>query len=132
MNLFEACCFENCFELLGRILVGILGVDAFAAMKASRFATNPNETVSASGFKMHLDASESLVVTAAMEPIAHVEIGAEEGIHVLQRVHVESTCNTERIVNDRYEVLFAQRPEGKADAGYWESPGGKIEANESL
>ncbi|TAG71505.1 MAG: (deoxy)nucleoside triphosphate pyrophosphohydrolase [Burkholderiales bacterium] len=38
----------------------------------------------------------------------------------------------ERIVNDRYEVLFAQRPAGKAYAGYWEFPGGKIEANESL
>jgi 8-oxo-dGTP diphosphatase len=38
----------------------------------------------------------------------------------------------ERIMNDRYEVLFAQRPEGKAYAGYWEFPGGKIEANESL
>jgi 8-oxo-dGTP diphosphatase len=38
----------------------------------------------------------------------------------------------ERIVNDHYEVLFAQRPDGKAYAGYWEFPGGKIEANESL
>jgi 8-oxo-dGTP diphosphatase len=38
----------------------------------------------------------------------------------------------ERIVNGRYEVLFAQRPEGKAYAGYWEFPGGKIESNESL
>jgi 8-oxo-dGTP diphosphatase len=38
----------------------------------------------------------------------------------------------ERITNGRDEVLFAQRPEGKAYAGYWEFPGGKIEANESL
>jgi len=28
-------------------------------------------------------------------------------------------------------VLFAQRPPGKAYAGYWEFPGGKIEAGES-
>jgi 8-oxo-dGTP diphosphatase len=38
----------------------------------------------------------------------------------------------ERVENDRYEVLFAQRPEGKAYAGHWEFPGGKIEANESV
>jgi 8-oxo-dGTP diphosphatase len=38
----------------------------------------------------------------------------------------------ERVVNGAYEILFAQRPEGKAYAGYWEFPGGKIEANESL
>ena len=30
------------------------------------------------------------------------------------------------------EVLFAQRPEGKPYAGYWEFPGGKIEANETV
>ncbi|MEP6702803.1 MAG: NUDIX domain-containing protein [Betaproteobacteria bacterium] len=29
------------------------------------------------------------------------------------------------------QVLFAQRPAGKAYAGYWEFPGGKIEAGES-
>lgn len=38
----------------------------------------------------------------------------------------------ERIHNGRYEVLFAQRPEGKAYAGHWEFPGGKIERGESL
>ncbi len=30
------------------------------------------------------------------------------------------------------EVLFAQRPEGKPYAGYWEFPGGKIETNETV
>jgi 8-oxo-dGTP diphosphatase len=29
------------------------------------------------------------------------------------------------------QVLFAQRPEGKPYAGYWEFPGGKIETGES-
>ena len=29
------------------------------------------------------------------------------------------------------QVLFAQRPPGKAYAGYWEFPGGKIEPGES-
>ena len=29
------------------------------------------------------------------------------------------------------EYLFAQRPEGKPMAGYWEFPGGKIEAGET-
>ncbi|MFI3272864.1 MAG: (deoxy)nucleoside triphosphate pyrophosphohydrolase [Pseudomonadota bacterium] len=31
-----------------------------------------------------------------------------------------------------HEFLAAQRPEGKAHAGYWEFPGGKVEAGESL
>lgn len=30
------------------------------------------------------------------------------------------------------ETLFAQRPQGKVYAGYWEFPGGKIEPGESL
>jgi 8-oxo-dGTP diphosphatase len=30
------------------------------------------------------------------------------------------------------EVLFAQRPAGKPYAGYWEFPGGKIEADETI
>lgn len=37
-----------------------------------------------------------------------------------------------RIINGEYQVLFAQRPVGKAYAGYWEFPGGKIEAGESV
>lgn len=35
------------------------------------------------------------------------------------------------IVNDRSEVLLAQRPEGKRLAGSWEFPGGKVEHDES-
>ena len=38
----------------------------------------------------------------------------------------------ERFVDGEYQVLFAQRPVGKAYAGYWEFPGGKIEANETV
>ena len=38
----------------------------------------------------------------------------------------------ERTINGEYQVLFAQRPVGKAYAGYWEFPGGKIEAGESV
>ena len=30
------------------------------------------------------------------------------------------------------EFLLARRPEGKGDAGYWESPGGKVEPGESV
>lgn len=30
------------------------------------------------------------------------------------------------------ELLFAQRPEGKPMAGYWEFPGGKLESGESV
>jgi 8-oxo-dGTP diphosphatase len=35
------------------------------------------------------------------------------------------------LVNDKNEVLVAQRPEGKRLAGRWEFPGGKVEADES-
>jgi len=35
------------------------------------------------------------------------------------------------IVNDKGEVLLAQRPEGKRLTGCWEFPGGKVEADES-
>ena len=35
------------------------------------------------------------------------------------------------LVNDRGEILLAQRPEGKAMAGLWEFPGGKIEDGET-
>ena len=38
----------------------------------------------------------------------------------------------ERTVDGEYQVLFAQRPHGKAYAGYWEFPGGKIESGESV
>lgn len=38
----------------------------------------------------------------------------------------------ERHVGGADEVLFAQRPLGKAYAGYWEFPGGKIEPGESV
>ena len=38
----------------------------------------------------------------------------------------------ERVVDGRHQVLFAQRPPGKAYAGYWEFPGGKIEAGETV
>ncbi len=35
------------------------------------------------------------------------------------------------LVNDRGEVLLAQRPEGKSMAGMWEFPGGKVEEGEN-
>lgn len=35
------------------------------------------------------------------------------------------------LINDRNEFLLATRPEGKAYAGWWEFPGGKIEAGET-
>lgn len=36
------------------------------------------------------------------------------------------------LINDKGEVLLAQRPEGKRLAGKWEFPGGKVEAGEDL
>ncbi|SUO93310.1 (deoxy)nucleoside triphosphate pyrophosphohydrolase [Suttonella ornithocola] len=35
------------------------------------------------------------------------------------------------LMNAQQEVLIAERPQGKAYAGYWEFPGGKIETGES-
>ncbi|WP_417519114.1 8-oxo-dGTP diphosphatase MutT [Minwuia sp.] len=35
------------------------------------------------------------------------------------------------LINDRREVLLAERPKGKAMAGLWEFPGGKVEPGES-
>ncbi|MEN9560536.1 MAG: hypothetical protein RLZZ502_1747 [Pseudomonadota bacterium] len=36
------------------------------------------------------------------------------------------------LIADDGRVLFAQRPEGKPYAGYWEFPGGKCETGESV
>lgn len=36
------------------------------------------------------------------------------------------------IFNDRGQVLWGSRPEGKPYAGYWEFPGGKLEAGETV
>jgi 8-oxo-dGTP diphosphatase len=38
----------------------------------------------------------------------------------------------ERTINGAHQLLFAQRPVGKVYAGYWEFPGGKIEAGETV
>lgn len=35
------------------------------------------------------------------------------------------------LINEKNEILLAQRPEGKQLAGSWEFPGGKVEAHES-
>ena len=36
------------------------------------------------------------------------------------------------LINPRGEFLLTSRPEGKVYAGYWEFPGGKLEAGESV
>jgi 8-oxo-dGTP diphosphatase len=36
------------------------------------------------------------------------------------------------LMRENGDVLLAQRPEGKPYAGYWEFPGGKVEAGESV
>jgi 8-oxo-dGTP diphosphatase len=43
-----------------------------------------------------------------------------------------SVAIIEREIDGVHQVLLAQRPAGKAYAGYWEFPGGKIEAGESV
>ncbi len=42
---------------------------------------------------------------------------------------IEATCGVLRAGD---LILMAQRPKGKVQAGYWEFPGGKIEAEESV
>ena len=36
------------------------------------------------------------------------------------------------VYNDKQEILVAKRPPGKPYAGYWEFPGGKVEAGENV
>ncbi len=48
-------------------------------------------------------------------------------LHPSNRVEVVAAV----IFNERGEFLLAQRPAGKAYAGYWEFPGGKVEPDES-
>jgi 8-oxo-dGTP diphosphatase len=36
------------------------------------------------------------------------------------------------LINDKGDFLLTSRPEGKVYAGYWEFPGGKLEAGESV
>lgn len=51
-------------------------------------------------------------------------------------MHIKNQIPTKLVVAGilwrGHEFLAAQRPEGKAHAGYWEFPGGKVEAGESL
>ncbi len=44
------------------------------------------------------------------------------------RIHVAVAV----VFNSKGQVLWAQRPQGKPYANYWEFPGGKVEANESI
>lgn len=44
--------------------------------------------------------------------------------------HVEVVCAI--IINDNNEVFVCKRGPGRALEGYWEFPGGKLEANETL
>ena len=41
------------------------------------------------------------------------------------------TCSAVALIDNDGRVLLAQRPEGKAMAGLWEFPGGKIEQGET-
>ena len=49
------------------------------------------------------------------------------GIRQVSRIEVVAAV----ICNERHEFLLAQRPAGKVYAGYWEFPGGKVEAGET-
>ncbi|MDB5812428.1 MAG: thiamine monophosphate synthase [Betaproteobacteria bacterium] len=51
------------------------------------------------------------------------------GANVSQRARIEVVAAV--IFNESGEFLLAQRPEGKAYAGYWEFPGGKVEPGEA-
>src|SRR3954467_9093523 len=51
------------------------------------------------------------------------------GVQPLSRARIEVVAAV--IFNEHGEFLLAQRPPGKAYAGYWEFPGGKLEPGES-
>jgi len=51
----------------------------------------------------------------------------DSGIQQASRIEVVAAV----ICNERDEFLLAQRPAGKAYAGYWEFPGGKVENGET-
>lgn len=46
----------------------------------------------------------------------------------MSRIHVAVGV----VLNDKQEILVAKRPPGKPFAGYWEFPGGKVEAGENV
>lgn len=48
----------------------------------------------------------------------------------VQRQHTEVAVGI--LIRDDGALLLSTRPEGKAYAGYWEFPGGKIEAGETV
>ena len=49
-------------------------------------------------------------------------------LHSISRPHFLVAVGV--LVNEKGEFLLASRPEGKSYPGYWEFPGGKIEAGE--
>jgi len=57
-------------------------------------------------------------------------VGARPLVTVVACALVRPEPGTERVNSGAAAVLLAQRPKGKNLAGFWEFPGGKIEANE--
>ena len=63
--------------------------------------------------------------------MSHTELVAS-GAQIEAKLTKVSAAVMLREVNGKTEYLLAQRPPGKAYAGYWEFPGGKVEAGESF
>jgi 8-oxo-dGTP diphosphatase len=55
---------------------------------------------------------------------------AQHEAYATDRVPVDVAVGV--LINERDEFLLTSRPQGKVFAGYWEFPGGKLEAGESV
>jgi hypothetical protein len=58
-------------------------------------------------FQVHLDARVALVEEGHMAPVARVEVGADQAVHVAQQVQVERGSDAERIVVGRLRARRA-------------------------
>lgn len=73
---------------------------------------------------------ERILITAKAFASANRALGCK-GAAWLERSQPNLQVAAIALINDRDEVLLAQRPIGKSFAGLWEFPGGKIKEGES-
>jgi len=79
------------------VFIAVLGVDAVARLEAARAAA-PVHLLRRARLEVHLDASARGVVEAVVAPLADVEIGVDQPVHVAQDVQVEGGGHAQRVV----------------------------------